>query len=50
MYFDFPVTVSARGTVYFTEPTRSLSLGAGVSAVFNESLKITMTRVADKLS
>ncbi|WP_326912879.1 hypothetical protein [Rhizobium johnstonii] len=50
MYFDFTVTVGAGGTVSFTEPTRSLSVGAGVSSVFNESLKITMTRVTDKKS
>ncbi|TDK31217.1 hypothetical protein E2F50_19890 [Rhizobium deserti] len=48
MYFDFSVTVGAGGTFTFTEPTRTASIGGGSSKVFNETLKITMTRLTDK--
>lgn len=48
MYFDFSVTVGAGGTFTFAEPTRTASIGGGSSKVFNETLKITMTRLTGK--
>ncbi|MGO8116398.1 hypothetical protein AB9F43_17645 [Rhizobium leguminosarum] len=46
MNFDFTVTVGAGGTVSLSYPTRSLDIGGGLERQFNETLKITMTRVA----